>query len=123
MSKHLKYFAALAMIAGAIAFTPNVASAQHHHGGGGGGGGGHHGGGGGGGWHHGGGGGGGGGWHHHGWHGGGWRGGGWGWGPGFALGFGAAYPYYYAQAGDCGWARVRVWRHGYWVIRRAWRCW
>jgi hypothetical protein len=113
MSKLLKYFAAVALVAGAMAFTPNVASAQRHHGGGGGG------------WHHGGGGG---GWRHHGWRGGGWRGGGWGWGPGFALGFGAAYPYYYggpyyAQAGDCGWVRTRVWRRGYWVIRRAWRCW
>jgi hypothetical protein len=74
-------------------------------------------------------------WHHHGgWHGG-WHGGGWGWGggfaPGFALGFGVgAAPYYgygpyYAApyGGDCGWVRQRVWRHGYWVVRRVWRCW
>jgi hypothetical protein len=71
--------------------------------------------------------------HHGHWHGGGhWRGGGWGggFGPGFALGFGlGAAPYYgygpyYAApyGGDCGWVRQRVWRHGYWVVRRVWRC-
>jgi hypothetical protein len=54
-------------------------------------------------------------------HGGGWHGGGWGgayWGP---------YPYYYGPGyygpGGCGWARVRAWRGGYWVVRRVWRCW
>ena len=59
-------------------------------------------------------------------HGGGhWRGGGW--GPGFVFGFGPGwgwgpyYPYYAEPA--CGWVRVRVWRHGHWVLRRAWRCW
>jgi hypothetical protein len=43
--------------------------------------------------------------------------GGWGWG----------YPYYYGAYdpgyGDCGWVRVRVWRHGYVGYRRVWRCW
>jgi len=60
----------------------------------------------------------------------GWRGGGWGWGgfaPGFALGVASA-PYWYgygpyAYGGGCGWVRTRVWRHGFWVIRRVWRCW
>jgi hypothetical protein len=108
MAKLVKLIAAAALIAGALASTP--AAAQHHgHGG----------------WH-------GGGWHGGGWHGGGWHRGGWGWGPGFGLGlglgYGWGYPYYYA--GDpyyaepaCGWTRVRVWRYGHWVIRRAWRCW
>lgn len=32
-------------------------------------------------------------------------------------------PYYYGPQADCGWVRVRVWRNGYWVLRRAWRCW
>ena len=73
---------------------------------------------------------------HGGWHGG-WRGG-WGWGPavGFGVGLGwgrgwgwgypyAYYPgpYYYAVPPACGWARVRIWRQGHWVLRRAWRCW
>lgn len=62
--------------------------------------------------------------------------GGWGWGPawGFTWGFGYPYyarpfapyygpSYYYAPGPDCGWVRVRVWRHGRWVVRRAWRCW
>ena len=104
MSKLVKFFAIAALISGALAMTPGPAAAQHHHGGG------------------------------H-WHGGGghFRGGGWGgFGPGFALGFGSGwgwggYPYsyyddYYA-APPCGWVRVRVWRHGHWVLRRAWRCW
>jgi hypothetical protein len=73
MSKFVKYFAVLALIAGAIALTPNVASAQRH-----------------GGWH--------GGMHHGGgWYrGGGYRGGGWhgGWrgygGGGVAIGCCAA---------------------------------
>ena len=42
---------------------------------------------------------------------------GWGWG---------GYPYYaepYYAGPDCGWVRVRVRRHGHWVLRRAWRCW
>lgn len=70
------------------------------------------------------------------WHGG-WRGG-LGWGPAFGLGLGLGYgwgwsypyayypgPYYYALPPEpaCGWARVRVWRNGHWVSRRAWRCW
>ncbi|HTT49431.1 MAG TPA: hypothetical protein VMG39_15690 [Pseudolabrys sp.] len=110
MSKLLKFFAIAALVGGAFAMTPGPAAAQHHHGGGGG-----H-------WHGGG-----------GWHGGGWRGGGWGgFGPGFVFGFGPGwgwdYPYGYYPgpyfAGpDCGWVRVRVWRHGHWIIRRAWRCW
>jgi hypothetical protein len=104
MSKLVKFFAIAALISGALAMTPAPAAAQHHHGGG------------------------------H-WYGGGghFRGGGWGgFGPGFALGFGSGwgwggYPYsyyddYYA-APPCGWVRVRVWRHGHWVLRRAWRCW
>jgi hypothetical protein len=111
MSKHVKFFAALVLLAGAIAITPGTAFAQRHHGGG------HHGGG----WHGGGGG--------HG--GGGWRGGGWGgggWGPGFGYPYGLlptpyyyGGPYYYDRA--CGWVRVRVLRRGHWVLRRAWRCW
>jgi hypothetical protein len=95
MSKFVKFFGALALIAGAIAFTPDTALAQHHHGGGG--------------WHH-----------------GGYRGGGWGRGFGFGLGLGYPYGYYaqpyYADPG-CGWTRVRLWRNGHWVLRRAWRCW
>jgi hypothetical protein len=56
--------------------------------------------------------------HHH-WHGGGhWRGGGWGFGGPYYYGGG---PYYAGP--NCGWSRVRVWRHGYWVVRRSWRCW
>ena len=59
-----------------------------------------------------------------------WHGGGWGWGgfaPGFALGVASA-PYWYgygpyAYGGNCGWVRARVWRHGFWVIRRVWHCW
>ena len=112
MSKFVKFFAVAALVTGALAMTPGPAAAQHH-------GGGH--------WH------GGGGWHGGGWRGGGWRGGGWGWGPGFALGFGSglgwgwgypyyASPYYYTEPA-CGWVRIRVWRHGHWVLRRAWRCW
>jgi hypothetical protein len=98
MSKLVKIFAALALIAGVVAITPGTAFAQRHHGGG------HHGGGG----------------HHFG-GGGGWRGGG-------GFGFGWGYPYYYGGgpyygAPDCGWVRVRVWRNGHWVLRRAWRCW
>jgi hypothetical protein len=57
---------------------------------------------------------------HHGgggWHGG-WHGGGSGWG----VPYWGRYPYYYAP-GDCGWVRMRVWRHGYWVVQRFWRCW
>lgn len=104
MSKFLKFFAIAALVAGAFAMTPAPAAAQRHHGGG------------------------------H-WHGGGghFRGGGWGgFGPGFVLGFGPAwswggYPYSYYDdnyAGPpCGWTHVRVWRHGHWALRRAWRCW
>jgi hypothetical protein len=102
MSKLVKFLAIAALVAGAFAMTPGPATAQHHHGG--------H-------WH-----GGGGHWH-----------GGWGWGRGFGWGFGfgpgwgwGGYPYYaepyYAQP-TCGWVRVRVWRHGHWYLRRAWRCW
>ncbi|HEY4077403.1 MAG TPA: hypothetical protein VGM26_10790 [Rhizomicrobium sp.] len=109
MSKVTKLLTALCVAGAALAAMPNAALAQRHGGGGWHGGGGH--------WHGGGG---------H-WRGGGWRGGGWGWGPGFALGFGAPYyggyygsPYY---SGDsCGYTRVRVWRNGHWVLRRAYRC-
>ena len=39
-------------------------------------------------------------------------------------------PYYYSGSGyyydpggcGCGWVRVRVLRHGHWVVRRVWRC-
>lgn len=99
MSKFVKYFAVLALAAGAIAVTPNAASA-------------------------------------HGWRYGGWGAywGGWGWGPGFAIGWGFPYYYprpyyypgpyyYYGPRPACGWARVRVWRHGHRVVRRVWRCW
>ena len=99
MSKLVKFFAIAALVAGAFAMTPGPAAAQHHHGGG-------H-------WH-----GGGGHWH------GGW-GHGFGWGLGWGWGWGG-YPYYaqpYYAEPACGWARVRVWHHGHWHIRRAWRCW
>src|SRR5471030_2737962 len=91
MSKFVKILGALALMAGALAFTPGTALAQHHGGGG---------------WHH---------------------GGGWGRGFGFGLGLNYPYgyyaqPYYYADSG-CGWTRVRLWRNGHWVLRRAWRCW
>jgi hypothetical protein len=110
MSKLIKLFAVLALVACTFAITPNTASAQHWHG------------------------------HGGGWHGGGWHGGGWGyrgWGPavGFGLGLGwgpyyarpyyGPYPYYsdaYAEP-TCGYVRVRVWRAGHWAFRRAWRCW
>ena len=95
MSKLFKVFAILGLLAGAMAATPDMALAQHHGGGGG---------------------------HWHG--GGGWRGGGW--GPGFGIGFGSPYyyggPYYYGSPGNCGYTRVRLWRNGHWVLRRAWRC-
>jgi hypothetical protein len=108
MSKLVKFFAIAVLVAGAFAMTPGPAAAQHHHGGGHWRGGGGH------------------------WHGGGGWGGGWGgFGPGFAFGFGSGwgwggYPYYaepYYAEPACGWARVRVWRHGHWALRRAWRCW
>jgi hypothetical protein len=101
MSTFTKLFAALCIAGAAVAAMPDAALAQRHHGGGGvhRGGGGH-------------------------WHGGGghWRGGGW--RPGFAIGFGAptyyGSPYYYGE--NCGYTRVRVWRNGHWVLRRAYRC-
>jgi hypothetical protein len=98
MSKLTTFFAALALVAGSIAITPTVASAQHWHGGGGG------------------------------LRGGGWRGGGWGygggWGWGYARPYYGPYPYYDdTPPPTCGYARVRVWRGGHWVFRRAWRCW
>ena len=103
MSRIVKFFAIAALVAGAFAMTPGPAAAQHHHHGGG---------------------------HWHGGHGG-WGGGWGGFGPGFAFGFGSGwgwggYPYYaepYYAEPACGWARVRVWRHGHWHVRRAWRCW
>ncbi len=92
MSKLVKFFAIIAVLAGTIAVTPVTALAQHH-------GGGH-------------------------WHGGGGRGGR---GPGFGFGWGNPYyyggPYYYGPQANCGWARVRLWRNGHWVLRRSWRCW
>jgi hypothetical protein len=104
MSKLVKFFAIAVLVAGAIAVTSDTATARH---------GGHGGGGHGGGWHGGG-----------GWRGGGW-GGGWGWGPGPFWGGGYPYSYYggayYAGPPGCGW--VRVWRRGYWVLRRSPRCW
>jgi hypothetical protein len=101
MSKFTKLLAGLCVAGAAFAAMPDAALAQHHHGAGGG-----H-------WHGGG----------H-WRGGGWRGGGWG------FGFGAPYyyyggPTYYGSPyyGDnCGYTRVRVWRNGHWVTRRAYRC-
>jgi hypothetical protein len=105
MSKFSKVLTGVVLAAGLALAAPQAADAQHFHGG--------HGG-----WH-------GGGWHGGGWHGGGhWHGGGWGFGPGFALGYGLGVaPYYAYGPGDCGWVRVRVWRHGSWVFRRVWRCW
>lgn len=103
MSKITRLLAALCVVGAAFAAMPNAAMARS------------------GGWH-----GGGGHWHGGGghWRGGGWRGGGWGWGPGFAIGFGAPYyygsPYYYGDS--CGYTRIRVWRNGHWVLRRAYRC-
>ena len=106
MSKFFKVLAVVGVLAGAMAATSGTALAQRH------GGGGH--------WHGGGG-------HFHGggghWRGGGFRGGGW--GPGFGIGFGSPYYYgggpYYGAPG-CGYTRVRLWRNGHWVLRRAWRC-
>lgn len=68
---------------------------------------------------------------HHGWHhgpyGDAWYGNGW---RGYTapLGPGWGWPYYYApsfESGprDCSYVRVRVWYHGHWRVRRAWRCW
>jgi hypothetical protein len=99
MSKQMRILAIVGMIAGAVAAAPSSALAYHHghgsyrHGGG---------------YYHGG------GW---GWGGYGW---GWGWGPAFAY-----YPpvYYAPPPQECGWVHVRVWRHGHWVLRRAWQCW
>jgi hypothetical protein len=56
---------------------------------------------------------------HHGYY-----GGGWGWGPRVYYGYPYAYrPYYYAPPPeDCRYVRVRVWRDGYWRLRRVWRC-
>ena len=94
MSKLVKIFAVVVMLAGAFAMTPGAAHAQHHgHGGG-------H-------WHGGG----------HYYHGGGYGYGG-GWGPGPFWGWG--FPYAYGD-NACGWRHVRVWR-GHWVLSRAWRC-
>jgi len=127
MSRFLSVVAAAALVGGLFVLNPGPAQAQRH--------GGFHGGG----WH-------GGGWHGGGgWRGGGWHGGyrrgwgGWGWGPAIGLGIGVGsgwgwgYPYGYYAPGPyyssyygeprCGWVRVRSWRHGYWVVRRAWRCW
>jgi hypothetical protein len=103
MSKLIKFIAVLALVAGTFAITLNAASAQRWHGHGG--------------WH--------GGWGHHGW---GWGPGfglGWGWGPYYARPYYGPYPYYsdaYAEP-RCGYTRMRVWRNGHWVLRRAWRCW
>lgn len=128
MSKVVKFFASLVLVASLFAFAPSNAEARW-----------------GGGWH-------GGGWNGAGWHGGGWgwrggwggwRGGGWGWGgPAFAVGFAPAFawgvgpgwgwgagpgwgnPYWYASSGArCGWVPVRVWRFGRPVVRSVWRCW
>lgn len=96
MSKLGKFLAIAALVAGGFAITPGPAAAYYHGGG-----------------------------HWHGGYGGHWHGGGWGWGRGFGWGWGG-YPYYaqpyYAQPA-CGWTHVRVWRHGHWYLRRAWRCW
>jgi hypothetical protein len=117
MSKFVKFLAVLILLGGAIAATPDIASAQHRGGGGVGrsGGGGFHGGG-----------------HGGGFRGGGYRGGGGhyrggGWGPGFGFGFGVPYGYYggsyYDDQPNCGYVRIRVLRGGHWVLRRSWRCW
>lgn len=135
MSRLLSFFAAAALAGGLFVAAADTAQAQRHggyHGGG------YHGGG----WR-------GGGRYYGGWRGGYYRGGyarGWGWGPAIGLGIGVGsgwgwgYPYgyyapgsayygpyyqpsYYGPPGRCGYARARVWRNGYWVVRRAWRCW
>jgi hypothetical protein len=69
MSKLMKFFASISLVASLLAFAPSNAEARWA-----------------GGWH-------GGGWHGSGWRGGwgGWRGGGWGWGPAFAVGFAPAF--------------------------------
>jgi hypothetical protein len=103
MSKLVKIFALLTLLAGAVVIVPTSADARYRHGG--------------------------------------WRGGGYGWGPaiGFGFGLGLGYPYYarpyygygpyygggyyYGPPPRCGYVRVRVWRNGYWALRRAWRCW
>ena len=99
MSKLIKLFAILIMLAGATAVTADTASAQHRRGGGG------HGN-----WQSSG------NWNGH-------RGGGW--GRGYGRGYYGGGPYYatpYYAEPACGYARVRVLRNGYWVLRRAWRC-
>jgi hypothetical protein len=112
MSKLIKIFAVLILLGGTIAITQGPAAAQHR-----------------GGVYRGG--------HSSGFHGayrggyrggGHYRGGGWGPGFGFGLGLGLGYPYgyggpYYYAEPNCGYVRVRVWRSGHWVLRRAWRCW
>ena len=117
MSKLMKFFASISLVASLLAFAPSNAEARWA-----------------GGWH-------GGGWHGGGWRGGwgGWRGGGWGWGPAFAVGFAPAFawgvgpgwgwgpgwgnPYWYAASPRCGRVPVQVWRFGRPVLRSVWRCW
>lgn len=96
MNRFTKLLAGVVLALGIGAASPAMAQHWHGHGGG----------------------------HYGGWHGGhGWHGGGWG-GPGITFGFGTPYyaaPYYYG--GNCGWVRQRYLRHGYWHLRRVWRCW
>lgn len=99
MPKLFKIFTISIMLAGAVALTAEPASAQRHRGEGGRGN-----------WHSGG------NWNGH-------RGGGW--GRGYGRGYYGGGPYYatpYYAEPACGYARVRVLRNGYWVLRRAWRC-
>ena len=55
-------------------------------------------------------------WGHRHWH------GGWGWRAPYPY-YGYYGPPYYAGPPACGYARVLVWRNGYRVWRRVWRCW
>lgn len=102
MSKLVKFLVSVALIV--VVFSATAEARARH--------GSHHGG-----WHGG---------HHGGWHGGhhgGWRGAGWrrGWGWGYPYYYSG--PYYYTVPRECVRVRVRVKRHGHWVLRRVWRCW
>jgi hypothetical protein len=103
MSKLVKIFALLTLLAGAVVVVPTSADARYRHGG----------------WRGGG----------YGW--GPAIGFGFGLGLGYPYyarpyyGYGPYYGggYYYGPPPRCGYVRVRVWRNGHWALRRAWRCW
>lgn len=102
MSKHVKFLAGAALLAGVLVM-PAGALAQHHHGGS----------------YHG---------YHGGYHHGGWGGPHVYFGFGYPGYYGDPYyadPYYYYDPPpppDCDWERVRVWSRGHWVWRNVRRC-